>query len=100
MKLLELRTHKDVSRFLAEYDGRISQTPASIFYDQRTRSFVFASDNLPIKDNTAITKTPDGYDVSTYDTWDSYRTYFGRYVIEGAQIFLEFVRANTKYDHF
>ena len=100
MKLLELRTHKDVSRFLAEYDGGVSQTPASIFYDQRTRSFVFASDNLPIKDHTAITKTPVGYDVSTYDTWDSYRTYFGRYVMEGAQIFLEFVRANTKYDHF
>ena len=100
MKLLELRTNKDVSRFLGQLEGELNQTPASIFYDQRTRSFVFASDNLPIKDNTAIKKTPDGYDVSTYDNWDSYRTYFGRYTFIGAQIFLEFVGASTKYDDF
>ena len=100
MKLMELRTNADVSNFLAEVDDQIKHTPASIFYDRRTRAFVFASDNLPLRDNTAIRTTPDGYRVEAYDAWDSYQTYFGRYTIVGAQLFLEFVDAHTRYDHF
>ena len=100
MKLMELRTNADVSSFLAEVDDQIKHTPASIFYDRRTRAFVFASDNLPLRDNTAIRTTPDGYRVEAYDAWDSYQTYFGRYTIVGAQLFLEFVDAHTRYDHF
>ena len=50
LKLIELRKKEEVSRFLEEVEDDVEDTPAAVFYEQRTRSFVFFSDHLPIKE--------------------------------------------------
>ena len=100
LKLLELRTREEVSRFLKEINGGTKVTPAAIFYENKLRSFVFFSDRLPVEKESVIKKTLHGYDVGAYDTWDSYSNHFGKYLVDGAQIYLDFASANEKYDHF
>ena len=100
MKLLELRTNQDVSNFLSEVKKEITTSPAAVFYDERTRSFSFFSDQQSIKDNTVVLWTPYGHHISSYDRYDSYSTYFGRYILKGAQIYMDFAAADSTYDHF
>ena len=90
MKLLELRTKEHVSNFLSEVRGDIPATPAAVFYDKRTRSFAFFSDQQQIKDNTAVLWTQHGHHVKSYDRYDSYSIYFGKYILRGAQIYMDF----------
>ena len=66
MKLIELRTHWDVSRFISEVQPDITSTPAAIFYDKRIQSFVFFSDGIPVIDNSVIQWTPEGYNIDDY----------------------------------
>ena len=87
LRLVELRTREHVSQFLKEIGNSKEDTPAAIFYEQKIRSFVFFSDHLPVKENSAILNTHNGYKISAYDTWDSYLNHFGKYVVDGAQIF-------------
>ena len=85
---------------MKEIGNSKEDTPAAIFYEQKIRSFVFFSDHLPVKGNSAILSTHNGYKISAYDTWDSYLNHFGKYVIDGAQIFLGFAPSDQTYDHF
>ena len=87
LRLVELRTREDVSQFLKEIGDGKEDTPAAIFYEQKIRSFVFFSDHLPVKENSVIRSTHNGYKISAYDTWDSYLNHFGKYIVDGAQIF-------------
>ena len=89
-----------MSQFLKEIGNSKEDTPAAIFYEQKIRSFVFFSDHLPVKGNSAILSTHNGYKISACDIWDSYLNHFGKYVIDGAQIFLGFAPSDQTYDHF
>ena len=48
MKLVELRTHWDVSRFISEVQPGVTSTPAAIFYDKRIQSFDHLRDGIVI----------------------------------------------------
>ena len=100
LQSIELRTREDVSQFLKEIGNSKEDTPAPIFYEQKIRSFVFFSDHLPVKGNSAILSTHKVYEISAYDTWDSYLNHFGKYVVEDAQMFQGFAHSDKTYDHF
>ena len=100
LKLIELRTNADVASFLEEIDEGTEATPAAVFYEQKTRSFVFFSDHLPVKKQSVIKMTSTGFHVEAYDSWDSYLNHFGRYSVRRAQRYLDFSGADTKCDHF
>ena len=99
MKLLELRTEEDVSKFISEKNPQTHVTPAAIYYDKRLRTFVFFSDKLKVKDSPMIQWTMEGYHIQSFSGWASYGAYFGKYMLKGGQIFLDFATSDSTYDH-
>ena len=88
MKLLELRSKEDVSEFIANVQGDDFVSPAAAYYNTELRTYVFFSDDQPLKLFPAINLTPNGGSVQDFDYWDSYNTYYGQYLFKGAHVFL------------
>ena len=80
-KLLELEKQEDVTALLSQTDGGRFTTPAAIHFDLRQHKFVFLSSNRPVTKKSAVYKFEDGTTIESYDYWDSYHDYFGRYLI-------------------
>ena len=99
IQLLELRSKEDVSEFLSQTPRKDFESPAAGYYNTALRTYVFFSDNLPLKEFSAIKLTPTGSHVADYDIFDSYETYFTRYLIRGTHISLQFVPSSSEYDH-
>ena len=99
MQPLELRSKKDVSKFLSQTPKKDFESPAAGYYNRALRTYVFFSDNLPLKEFSAIKLTSTGSHVADYDRYDSCETYFTRYLIRGTHISLQFVPSSSEYDH-
>ena len=87
MHLLELRSKRDVSEFISEIRVDNFISPAAAYYNTELRTYVFFSDDQPLKSFQAINLTPNGGRVEDFDYWDSYNTYYGQYTIIGAHVF-------------
>lgn len=85
LRLLELIIRKDVSQFLKEIGNREEDTPAEMFYEQKTRSFVFYAYRLQNKRLRYL---------------GTYKNHFGKNVLDLAQIFLGLAHSDQTYGHF
>ena len=98
-KLYELEKQEDVTALLSQTDGGRFTTPAAIHFDLRQHKFVFLSSNRPVTKKSAVYKFEDGTTIESYDYWDSYHDYFGRYLIENSQVYIDVAPSEVKYDH-
>ena len=93
MKLIELRSKRDVSDVLNELKDVDIITPSASYYNTDLRTYVFFIDDLPLMDHSAIQLTSSGYKIDYFDSYDCYQTYYGQYAIEGLHVFQKFVKS-------
>ena len=98
-KLLELRRKEDVTALMSHAPEGRHSTPAAIFYDLRQHKFVYLSSHRPVTRKSAINKFEHGDTIDSYDYWDSYQDYFGQYIIDNSQVYINVVPSETHYDH-
>ena len=98
-KLLELHKKEEMTSFIAQTPEKKFATPAGIFYDLRQHDFVYASSNRPVTSKSAIFRFENGVSIETYRYWDSYSDYFGQYVVDNSQIYINVAASELRYDH-
>ena len=98
-KLLELHRKEDVTQFISLAHKEKFSTPAAIFYDVRIHKFVYFSTNRPVTKQSAIYRFQGGDTIESYNYWDSYSDYFGQYVVDNSQVYIDVAPSETTYDH-
>ena len=98
-KLLELHRKEDVTQFISQTHKEKFSTPAAIYYDVRIHKFVYFSTNRPVNEQSAVYRFRGGDTIESYNYWDSNSDYFGQYIVDNSQVYIDVAPSETTYDH-
>ena len=88
-----------MTNFISQAPAERFTTPAGIYYDLRQHDFVFISSDRPVTSTLASFRFENGKSIESYKYWDSYSDYFGQYVVENSQVYINVVTSEMTYNH-